>query len=141
MEILDRIRQIGLPDKEFIVMGSAILEVKGIRKANDLDIMIKKDLFETLKKDTSWRYTHKIGSLGDTIDLLDKDGVQLYFDVYGRASFDFFFADPAFHIELVEGIYFTSLLSLLEVKSNWWNREKDKEDANLIREYLTIHSS
>ena len=46
MEILERIRSLNLPDKEFVVMGSANLEVKGIRKAGDLDIMIEKDLFE-----------------------------------------------------------------------------------------------
>lgn len=116
-------------------MGSAILEVKGIRKAGDLDIMLKPELFEQIKQNPSWKYTHKTGKLGDTIDLLEKDGVQLYFHVYGVEDFDYFHADPI-RTELIDGMYFVSLQNLLEIKSGRWDREKDREDAELIKKYL-----
>lgn len=64
MSILQKVKNLGLFDKQFVVMGSAVLEMKGIRKAEDIDIIVTKELFETLKKDPGWEYESKIGSLG-----------------------------------------------------------------------------
>ena len=135
MDILERVKSLGLPDKQFVVMGSAILELKGIRQANDLDIMLTKDLFWKLKDDPTWRYVHKHGRLGDEIDLLEREGVQLYLSVWGREDFEYFMAEP-YRTELIEGIYFCSLENLLEAKSGKWDREKDLKDAELIKTYL-----
>jgi hypothetical protein len=140
MNIIETIRKIGLPEKEFVVMGSANLELKGIRKAGDLDIMIKKELFDELKKDSSWTYIYKKGRLGDEREGLQRDGIDLYHSVWGREDFDYFFEDPS-RIELVDGIYFASLTNLLEAKSGRWDRPKDREDVRLIKEYLTKNQS
>lgn len=139
MNIFTRIQSLNLPNKEFVVMGSANLEVKGIRKAQDLDIMIKAALFDQLKRSGKWEYIHKVGYQGDEIDLLEKNGTQLYFHIYGRENFDYFFAQP-YRLELINDIYFASLFNLLEVKSGKWDREKDRQDAELIKTYLTTHN-
>ncbi len=39
MEILEKVKALNLPDKQFVVMGGAVLELKGIRKAEDIDII------------------------------------------------------------------------------------------------------
>jgi hypothetical protein len=135
MEIITRIKSLKLPEKKFVVLGSAILEIKGIRKAGDLDIMVPKEIFGELKKDSSWKYTRKIGRLGDAIDLLERDNVQLYFHIYGREDFDYFYNDPS-RTEVIDGITFCSLSNLMEIKSERWDREKDKNDVLLIKEYL-----
>jgi hypothetical protein len=135
VEIVEKIKNIGLPDKEFVVMGSAILEAKGIRKAGDLDVMVKKALFDELKKKPGWKYTHKVGKLGDSIDLLENNGVQLYFSIYGKEDYNYFLSEPT-RIEEIDGIYFTSLKDLLRKKSTDWDREKDKQDVELIKAYL-----
>jgi hypothetical protein len=135
MEIIERIKGLGLPEKQFVVMGSASLEVKGIRKADDLDIMVTRDLFEKLKDDPSWTFIHKVGRLGDERDGLQREGVDLYNSVWGREDFEYFFADPS-RVELIDGIYFATLSNLLEAKSGRWDREKDRKDAELIRAYL-----
>ncbi|MBL7045767.1 MAG: hypothetical protein ISR99_01935 [Parcubacteria group bacterium] len=135
MQIIERIQNIGLPEKQFVVMGSANLEVKGIRKAKDIDIMVKKDLFDELRKDSSWEYFHKVGRLGDEREGLKRGEVDLYHSVWGREDFDYFFSDLS-RIELIDGIYFVSLKNLLEAKSGHWDRGKDRKDAELIKEYL-----
>lgn len=120
-------------------MGSAILEIKGIRKAGDLDIIVTKELFTKLKNDSAWEYKQEIGDVGGGIEveLLDnKKGTQLYWNIYGGGEIDFFFNDLS-GIEEIGGIYFVSLSNLLEVKSGSWDREKDRNDAELIKNYMS----
>ena len=138
MSIVDKVRALDLPEKQFVVMGSAILEIKGIRKANDLDIIVTKSLFEKLKKDPSYTYFHKVGKLGDKRDGLKRGDVDLYWSIWDREDFEYFMAEM-YRTELVDGIYFASLENLLEAKTGHWNREKDLQDVKLIREYLAAH--
>lgn len=62
-------------------------------------------------------------------------GVSLYSHIYGGGDIDYF-RNNLDRIEEVQGIYFVSLSNLLEAKSSTWNREKDKKDVELIRNYL-----
>lgn len=137
MDIIRRVKALNLPEEKFVVIGSAILEIKGIRKTSDLDVMLTEDLFKTIKKDSSWKYTLKAGRFGDSIDLLEKDGVQLYFHIYGRYDFNFFMGDST-RVELIEGVWFGSLSDLLKIKYEW-KREKDLADIALINSYLEQH--
>ena len=137
MEILQKIKNLNLPEKRFVVMGGAVLELKGIRKSNDIDIIVEKDLFETLKESANWKYKKEFGSLGQVwVESLENGGgVSLYHLIYGGGDIDFF-RNNSENVEVFDGIYFVSLSNLLKVKSTSWNREKDKKDVELIQEYL-----
>ena len=50
MNIIEKINMLNLPTKQFVVLGSAILQIKKIRDCADLDIMVSKDYFEKIKK-------------------------------------------------------------------------------------------
>ncbi|MEK7109492.1 MAG: hypothetical protein AAB919_03620 [Patescibacteria group bacterium] len=137
MDILTKVKSLGLPDKQFVVMGSAILELKGIRKAGDIDIIVTRQLFEQLRGDPAWQYKTKLGELGgEEVSFLKKGEVEVYLDIYGGGEIDFFLSNPT-RTEEIGGIYFASLTNLLEIKSGSWDRPKDREDARLIKEYLT----
>jgi hypothetical protein len=69
------------------------------------------------------------------MDLLEREGVQLYSTVWGREDFGYFMADP-YRTEVIDGMYFCSLQNLLEAKSGKWDREKDLKDVELIKAYL-----
>jgi hypothetical protein len=137
MEIIEKVKALNLPSKQFVVMGGAVLELKGIRKAQDIDIIVTKTLFEELKKDPKWEYKRELGSLGNiTVESLENHkGVSLYFHIYGGGDIDCF-RNNQDRIEEIQGIYFVSLSNLLEAKSSTWNREKDKADVELIKKYL-----
>ncbi len=137
MSILEKIRALELPKNEFVVMGSAILDIKGIRKAEDLDIIVTEELFEDFKKSPAWEYKSKIGTLGGVKveSLGNHDGASLYKYIYGGGDIDFF-RNHQNRIEEIDGICFVSLSNLLEVKTSSWDRDKDKEDAKLIKDYL-----
>jgi len=137
MSILEKINSLGLPSKQFVVMGGAVLELKGIRKAGDIDIIVTDELFETLKKNPAWTYVSEVGSLGNVqVESLENHaGVSVYRRIYGGGTIDFFLKNPDKYEE-IEGVYFASLSNLLEIKSGSWNREKDKRDVELIKAYL-----
>jgi len=138
MNILEKVKSLNLPSKQFVVMGGAVLELKGIRKSNDIDIIVTKELFDKLKEDSIWEYKSELGSLGmvQVESLENHNGVSLYHNIYGGGDIDFFRNSPD-KIEEVDGIYFVSLSNLLEVKSSTWNRDKDKVDVELIKNYLS----
>jgi hypothetical protein len=138
MTILERVKELGLPAEEFVVMGSAILEVKGIRNAEDIDIIVTRQLFEKEKLNPRWEYKVEHGDVGNVqVEMLDdNNGITLYPYIYGGGEIDFFLDDPK-RTEQVEGINFASLANLLEVKSSSWNRPKDRLDVELIKAYLS----
>ena len=138
MTILEKIKALNLPAHQFVVMGSAILEMKGIRKAGDLDIIVTQELFEELKGSPDWKYQVEWGEVGGGMDvesLENHKGVSLYKYIYGGGEIGFFLNDPK-RIEEIDGIYFVSLENLLQTKSSSWDRPKDREDAELIKNYL-----
>lgn len=134
MSIVEKIRSFNLPAKKYVVIGSAVMEAKGIRKANDLDIMVAPEVFEELKKEGSWHYEQKAGQKGNKIDILEKDGCQLYYHIYEEHGLDWFLAQQDRN-ELIDGIYFASLATLM-FKKEEWRRDKDIADFRLIEEYL-----
>ncbi|MEK7531075.1 MAG: hypothetical protein AAB573_04400 [Patescibacteria group bacterium] len=142
MDIIAKVKALNFPTDQFVVMGSAILEMKGIRKAGDLDIIVTKELFEKMKSNPEWEYKREHGSVGNVVveELDNHQGIELYYDIYPTGGIAKFFADPT-EIEVIDGINFASLLSLLKVKAELWDREKDRQDAELIRNYLALHTS
>ncbi|MDD5589959.1 MAG: hypothetical protein PHQ47_02160 [Candidatus Portnoybacteria bacterium] len=138
---MEKIKSLNLPREQFVVMGGAALEVKDIRKAEDIDIIITAELFEKLKSNPAWEYKVEWGELGGgmNVEMLDnRDRVVLYKYIYGGGDINFFLDNPE-RIEEIDGIIFVSLQNLLEVKSGSWDREKDRKDAKLIKEYLAHH--
>jgi predicted nucleotidyltransferase len=137
--ILDRIKSFNLPQKQCVVVGSAILEIKGIRQANDLDILVTKEIFENFKKDNSWQVIEHQKRTGEIWEFLEKDGVQVYlyfYDNHSNYDINYFLAENS-RVEVVEGVYFTSLTDLIRSKS-LWSREKDLKDVERIKDYLLL---
>jgi hypothetical protein len=124
-----------------IVLGSAILEVKNIRKAGDLDLLVREEIFEDFKKNNvTWEYKLKIKDNGAKREILKGDGLDLKKafwisneDYEYITDFDLY--KKFIEVENIDGWTFTSLRTLLSAKSQT-RREKDLEDCKLIKEYL-----
>lgn len=134
VDIFTRVRKLNLPEKLYVVIGSGTLEIKGIRIADDVDIMITSGIFQDLRKRGGWNYIKKTGLFGDVMELLQKDDVQLYYHIYGKCGYDFFMRDAS-RVEVHQGMYFASLSDLLRAKKEW-GRTKDIADVKLIEQYL-----
>ncbi|MCF7865337.1 MAG: hypothetical protein K9M11_02420 [Candidatus Pacebacteria bacterium] len=50
MDIVSRVKVLNLPVGKYCVFGSGVLEIHGIRKAKDVDVLVTPDLYLELKK-------------------------------------------------------------------------------------------
>jgi len=52
MKYLDELKALALPPDQYAVFGSGPMAVRGIREANDLDLIVKESLWDDLRKRT-----------------------------------------------------------------------------------------
>jgi hypothetical protein len=53
-DIVSRVKELNLPLGEYCVFGSGVLEIYGIRKAKDVDLLVTENLYNKLKKE-GWK--------------------------------------------------------------------------------------
>ena len=49
MKYLDELAKLGLPKYQFAIFGSGPMGIRGLRECDDLDIIVKPDLWNKLK--------------------------------------------------------------------------------------------
>lgn len=47
VSLIERIKELRLPEGQFMVSGSGILDVLGIRSAEDIDLLVSPELFRS----------------------------------------------------------------------------------------------
>ena len=127
----DRVKMLGLPLDQLIVIGSGILDVLGIRRASDVDILVTREVFKNLSSDATWKSDKaESGSLR-----LSKNDYEVFYDWSDTGSEYPDFDDLVSYTTEIEGVRYVSLDYLRERKlSRGW--EKDLGDVRLIDEYL-----
>lgn len=132
MNIFERIASYNLPYGKYAVFGSALLEVFGIRKAQDIDIIITPDLYEELKMNGEWEEKQANGfsmlirgeACLTTTQTVPTDGTYCPDRLKLIAD-----AVP------LQGIPFVRLEEVIECKISY-DRPKDRDDLEKIEEYL-----
>lgn len=129
-DYIERVKALDLPEGHYMVCGSAILELLGLRKAGDIDLLVSSELFEELESKRGWIRNPQYPT---TLDMPDHSAGA-------KQSLDFMKEDyilsemlPGAHLQ--DGIAFMSLTQLREAKVQL-GREKDQKDIQLIDEYL-----
>lgn len=131
MNIIQKIKELNFPKDQYIVVGSGILDVLGIRKSDDIDIAVTKDLHQKLRQTGEWEEHERY----DRIRVFLKKDVyeiipQLNWENYNTTT------EEAISSALViEDIPFMNLEELIKFKTAL-GREKDFKDIELINEYL-----
>ncbi len=136
MNIFSEVEKLNLTKEDFVVLGSGILSALGIRDAEDIDLLVRPQLFEKLKNE-GWQY-EVIEIEGKPRDMLSKGNAQVFKDFWWKDKI----LSPEEGIakaQTIKGINFISLQILLKYKKSS-NREKDAKDVVLIEEYLKTHS-
>ena len=135
MDIITKIKQLNLPLNEVIVVGSAILSVKGIRESNDIDLLVSESVFNELKK-RGWK--SKIVDHGkNPKEMLSDDLFEAGKEFWQGETVADFMSNPDM-TEMVDGVLFMSLKELVRIKKIW-KRENDLKDLILIENYLKTH--
>jgi len=129
MNIIEKLKSLNLPADQYVVISSGILDVLGIRKANDIDLSITKELHDELRKTGEWKEDVRYGKI-----FLLKEDIEINPDV----SWEDYKTTTKELIEtalVVDGINFMNLEEVIKFKKAL-GREKDFKDIELIEEYL-----
>lgn len=126
MKYLDELEKLNLSRGKFAIFGSGPLGIRGIRESNDLDIIVKNDLWqELIKKYEPKKQENPVIKVGN-IEIYNSwkpwfDDVDVLID----------------EADIIKGFRFVKLERVLEWKIKF-NREKDKRDVVLIKDWLKI---
>ncbi len=134
MRITKRAKQVGIDTSKFIVIGSGVLDVLGIRSTDDVDLLVTKDVYKSFHSKPGW--SEKIWPQGDPT--LSAEGVDLSTD-WGDDKNIYQFDEILQNSIEVGGIRFVSPEFLIKWKKNK-GRDKDLQDVKLITEYLSKQS-
>jgi hypothetical protein len=132
MDIIARIKALNLPVGKYVVFGSAVMEIHGIRPAKDIDIAITEELYQELKR-RGWKRKWNFKRLL-TCKALKLGGNEAFTNLYWKA-YQIPTKDLIKNAEFFEGIPFMSLRDYLFYKTHL-PRQKDKDDVVLIENYL-----
>lgn len=131
MTISDRVKELGFPRGSYAVFGSGPLAVRGMREAEDIDIIVTTDYFNTLKLSGGWETV----KLRDLHESLVKGDVSV-FDSWAPDSWDI--PQMIRDAEEIDGVPFVRLETVMEWKKIR-NLPKDVRDIGLIEQYLHEH--
>lgn len=128
--VLDELDGLNLPEGEYMIMGSGILDALGIRKAHDVDMVVSDEAYAHLRS-SGW--ADKVSSDGHV-------GIEYgVFEAYPDWTDDDRVVKKVDELlvgaEWVNGIPYNSLAKLSLYKTRR-GQEKDLADLELIQRYL-----
>jgi hypothetical protein len=132
MGIIERIKLLNLPVGKYIVFGSAVTEIHGIRKARDIDLVITRDLYKELKKrgwKRKWNFRRML-----TCRALKFGSNEAFTNLFWK-DYQIKTEDLIKNAEFIDGVPFMSLQDYLFYKKHL-PREKDKRDVELMENYI-----
>ena len=131
----ERVKELGLPLDQMIIIGSGILDQLGIRQSADIDVATNREALEEIARSDGWvrklaknqrQYLVKHDGSVEIWDGWEIDGrIVEYDELLGYA------------VEY-DGVKFVNLDFLRRWK-NWRGREKDIQDVRLIDEWRAKH--
>lgn len=122
IKCLTELKRLKLPEGEYVIFGSGPLAVRKIRGTKDVDIIVKAGLWKKL----SLKY--KPGN-GNVIHI---GNIEVYKDWKPWLGSIGSLIESA---DMINGLPFVKLKFVLKWKK-LFNREKDKRDIKLIKEFL-----
>jgi len=123
---LDTVKRLTLPQGSFAIFGSGPMAVRGMRTADDIDILVKHELWKTLCE----KYSHCVRPDGLCITM---DGIEIA-DTWPGID-DNMIDNMIDTADILSGLPFVQLRHVLAYKKHM-NRDKDKADIALITQYL-----
>ncbi|TSC89985.1 MAG: hypothetical protein G01um10145_416 [Microgenomates group bacterium Gr01-1014_5] len=132
-KLVKQLKELNLPEDQHVVVGSGALAARGMREANDFDVLVTKQLWDRLASN------YKVEITPEGIENINLGDIQ----ILGKGSVfsDENIADLQTLIqtaEAVEGVCFINLPYLKKFKQKL-GREKDLKDIELIDRYLANH--
>ena len=134
--VIEEVRKLNFPLGSYVVVGSGVLAVHGIRFARDLDIVVTPELYKKCEREGWEKQWHNTGQRYVLHNKSGKLEVEVYLDV-NCESYQPTTQELIERAQIIEGVPFISLKDLLLFKKGY-GRPKDKPDIKLIEEALTM---
>lgn len=131
-EIIQAVKGLGLPENNYVVFGSAPLAAAGLREANDIDLLVSKQVHDRLRQD-GWQEMVKGPD--------DKPLVHDVFEAHAHWNFSAYkptLAQLLSRAVIIDDVPFASLEDVRKWKAEL-ARPKDAKDLELIDAYLKTH--
>jgi len=134
MSIVKKIKKLNLPNDQYVVAGSGLLDALGIREASDIDIAVTNKLFKKLKHTNNYKVVIKYNKefLVNTeigIDIIKEISWEQYTTTTLEAI------SSAIYIEDIPFLNFEEFIKFKEALG----RQKDFRDIKLLENYLDSH--
>ena len=133
MHLLQKVKGCSLPEGQYAVFGSGLLEVYGLRAANDIDIAVTPQLLKQLAKTGAWQVCCK-----RDITYLAKDDIELYDDWNIGQGYNPPVQKLIEEATIIQGVPFVNIHEVLKLKRHM-NRPKDQADVRLLEQFLQAH--
>lgn len=126
--LLKELNTHNLPRKEFAISSSGVLAMRGIREANDIDLVVSNKLWKLLSKklDITENPNRPLIQLSENISALG-NAWEKGFDLYTNEELVRMAED-------IDGILYVPLDIVIRMKKRN-SREKDLRDLELIEQY------
>jgi hypothetical protein len=135
--IIDAVKTLGLPEGEYAVFGSALLEVYGIRDSSDIDFIVTKELYNQLASTPDWKpFKYENGDQALKYQGKNFD-VAFYECKWLPGCTESGVKDFISRATDLDGVSFVSLEDTLKWKSAL-ARPKDLKDIELIKNYQKV---
>lgn len=131
LEKMEELKQLNLPEDKFAVFGSGPMAIRGIREADDIDIIVLSELFgglvEKYGEDKIKRglYNQRSLQLGD---------VEIW---EGWAPREWDIEKLIKEAEVFYGVRFVKLEEVLKWKK-LMGREKDSKDVEMLKKFVEL---
>ncbi len=140
MDIVKETIKLGFPLGSYVVIGSGHIVALGLKNGHDIDILVKKTLFNKCKNEgwevEKWTYPEMLGKI-----YLRKGIYELYLE----AKIDDYKPTTDGLIQravLIGGVPFASLEDILKLKRGYLkNNPKHLKDIKIIERYLASKNS
>ena len=119
---IDRLRSLKLASDSYVVIGGAAMELRGLRRTNDVDLVVSKNVYRAFMADHHWKEFIQ----DDGKRVLSARGYKVMLSWMGRDLHSF-----QKHSERIHEIPVMGLQDLVDCKSKM-GRKKDLADIKLI---------
>jgi hypothetical protein len=121
---LQVLKELNLPDDQYVIWGSGPLAIREIREARDVDLVVNKKLWDEL----SLKYVVQ----GVEKNLIKIDNIEIWKSLLNLTDV---IDDVISAREIIEGFSFMNLSYTL-IWKKFWNSKKNLADILLIEKFL-----
>ena len=132
-QVIKTVQELNLPNDQYAVFGSGLMDVLGLKKANDIDLLVTKKLFDKLEqKPECERFIYPDGYPGLKHTVYD---LELFYESKMPFCSQAEIEEKIRRAITIDDVKFVQLSDILDWKKAF-GREKDLRDAALIEHYL-----